>query len=90
MLSRSCVLLVASAAVLPGCVTPNSVAKSMYAAQYNCPEENLVTEDVAVDRAIMVRGCGYRQLYACSPKDVVCVRDGERTPIEEKSTASGN
>jgi hypothetical protein len=80
-------MLASSAALLSGCVFPETVAKSMYAAQYNCPEEDLAYKYVASDRAIMVSGCGYRQLYACNPNGA-CIRDGERTPVAEKNSAS--
>jgi hypothetical protein len=72
--------------LLAGCTTSQGVAKAMYTAQYNCPEEKLEWENLAGYRAIMVRGCGYQQLYACNPQGGACVRDGERTPIGGAST----
>lgn len=66
---------------LSGCVTAQGVAKAMYASQYNCPEDKLDYENLGGYRAIVVRGCGYQQLYACDPQGGACLRDGDRTPI---------
>lgn len=79
-------LILTSAAVLAslftfsGCVTSQGSAKAMYAAQYKCPEDSLEYDNLGGYKAIMVRGCGYEQLYACT-HDSTCLRDGERRPI---------
>jgi hypothetical protein len=70
----------ASLLTLGGCATSQGSAKAMYAAQYQCPEDRLEYENLGGYKAIMVRGCGYEQLYACT-HDSTCIRDGERRPI---------
>lgn len=66
--------------VLGGCVTSQGSAKAMYAAQYQCSEDKLTYENLGGYKVIMVRGCGFEQLYACT-QDSTCIRDGERKPI---------
>jgi hypothetical protein len=73
-------LALAALVTISGCVTNQGSAKAMYAAQYKCPEESLDYENLSGYKAIMVRGCGYEQLYACN-HDATCMRDGERRPI---------
>lgn len=68
------------ALTLPACVTNQGSAKAMYAAQYKCPQDQLEYENLGGYRAILVRGCGYEQVYACTT-DATCVRDGDRTPV---------
>lgn len=63
-----------------GCVTSQGSAKTMYAAQYQCPEDKLTYENLGGYKVIMVRGCGFEQLYACT-HDSTCTRDGERKPV---------
>ena len=70
---------------LSGCVTSQGSAKAMYAAQYKCPEDSLEYDNLGGYKVIMVRGCGYEQLYACTPTST-CVRDGERRPIGAPAT----
>lgn len=77
---KPAVLLVLLACGLAGCLTSQGSAKAMYAAKYNCPEGQLTYEDLGNYNVIMVRGCGFEQLYTCDPH-ATCARDGERRPI---------
>lgn len=71
------ILLVLPAAA--GCVTNQSTASAMYSAQFDCPEEQVEWDTVGGYTAIMVRGCGFQQLYACN--NATCVAQGERRAV---------
>lgn len=78
---RKLAVLLITLSASAGCVTTQGVAQSMYAAEYKCAEDKLTYENVASYSAILVKGCGYEQLYACSPQSGTCVRSGERKPL---------
>jgi len=65
--------------VLGACLTNQGTATAMYAAEYDCPEEQVDYETVGGYSALMVKGCGYKQMYAC--QNGTCVQDGERRPL---------
>lgn len=77
---KATVFLLLAIGLLASCVTSQGSAKAMYAAQYRCPKEQLTYENLGGYNVIMVRGCGFEQLYTCD-HTATCVRDGERRPI---------
>lgn len=72
-------LLCALALCAAGCVTNQGTAQAMFSKQYDCPEDKVDYETVGGYTALLVRGCGREQMYACQRG--TCVREGEPKSI---------
>src|SRR5262249_51230946 len=73
-------LILLLTALLAGCATAivANRSRAMYSAESGCPEGEVSSENVDGQSAVLVRGCGYRQMYACG--NGACVANGPRQP----------
>jgi len=74
--------------LLLGCATTYSAnkAKAMYVAEFQCSEGDVQTENVDGASAVLVKGCGYQQLYACA--NGACVANGPRRELSSNPTGN--